>query len=128
MATYYGLVVNYDSTTQQFSLTSGSPLYKNSVVINQLTVTTDLVAGNIITATYSFTGGVTNPLTMAMVLGGAYQMRIPDAVMAQSGTVVLALAIKTPVVVNGVATYGVLTTGNLSFTVDTTTAPRLLKR
>ena len=128
MATYYGLVVNYDSTTQQFSLTSGSPLYKNSVVINQLTVTTDLVAGNIITATYSFTGGVTNPLTMAMVLGGgAYQMRIPDAVMAQSGTVVLALAIKTPVVVNGVATYGVLTTGNLSFTVDTTTAPPIIE-
>lgn len=124
----YGLIFSYNPTTQQVSLVSGSPVYKNSVAVHTLTLQADLVLGNIVTATFYLSGqAVTQGLTMGKTLNEPeWTLPLPDLVTQTSGTYTVAFAILQPVVTAGATSYRVLTTANQTFTVITSVAQQVV--
>lgn len=120
----YELVFNYSPTEQTLTLVSGSPVYKESYSAHTLQVNAELPKGNLMYVTFSRGGAdIGNQLIMAKTVNKPiWTLKLPDAVLAVSGTVTIALAIKQPIIANGTTTYAVLTTGNATFEVNATTA------
>ena len=84
----YGLTFSWDTSTQVVELVSGSPVYQNSVATHTLTLQSDLVEGNIFTATfYNGTTPITTGLTMLKTPDiSEWTLPLPDLVVGTAGT------------------------------------------
>lgn len=125
----YTMVVNWNRGSNALSIDEGSVLYKNSVSVNKISVNINpiLPVGWLVDATFGLrVGNTTTALTTALPMryksAGVYDIGVPDKILATSGNFAVAFTIKEPVPVSGVTKYKVVTTGEVYFAVDATTA------